>query len=57
MFLIFFAFISIIHKGPLKWPAGISLGVQWLRTCASTAGGTSVIPSQGTKIPHAYGHK
>ena len=27
--------------------------VQWLRLCASTAGGTGSIPSQGTKIPHA----
>ena len=26
--------------------------VQWLRFCASTAGGTGLIPGQGTKIPH-----
>ena len=32
---------------------GTSLGVQWLRLCPSTAGGTSLIPGQGTKIPHA----
>ena len=27
--------------------------VQWLRLCASTAGGTGSIPGQGTKIPQA----
>ena len=27
--------------------------VQWLRLCASTAGGMGLIPGQGTKIPHA----
>ena len=27
--------------------------VQWLRLCASTAGGTGSIPGRGTKIPHA----
>ena len=27
--------------------------VQWLRLCASTAGGTGSIPGQGTEIPHA----
>ena len=32
---------------------GTSLVVQWLRPCASTAGGTGLIPGQGTKIPHA----
>ena len=33
--------------------------VQWLRLCASTAGGTGLIPGWGTKIPHAvwYGQK
>ena len=30
-----------------------SLAVQWLRLHASTAGGTDLIPGQGTKIPHA----
>ena len=30
-----------------------SLAVQWLRLCASNAGGTSLIPGQRTKIPHA----
>ena len=32
---------------------GTSLLVQWLRLCASTAGGTGSIPEWGTKIPHA----
>ena len=27
--------------------------VQWLRFHPSTAGGTGLIPGQGTKIPHA----
>ena len=30
--------------------------VQWLRLCASTAGGAGSIPTQGTKIPHATWH-
>ena len=30
-----------------------SLAIQWLRLCASTAGGTGSIPGQGTKISHA----
>ena len=33
--------------------SGNSLAVQWLGLCASTAGGTGSIPSQGTKVPHA----
>ena len=38
---------------------GTSLAIQWLRLCASTAGGTGLIPGQGTKIPYAtqYGKK
>ena len=32
---------------------GTLVVVQWLRLCASTAGGRSSFPSQGTKIPHA----
>ena len=32
---------------------GISLVVQWLRLCTSTAGAVGSIPGQGTKIPHA----
>ena len=33
--------------------AGTSLGVQWLRLRTFTAKGRSLIPGQGTKIPHA----
>ena len=32
---------------------GNSLVVQWLGLCASTAGGTGLIPGQGTKILQA----
>ena len=32
---------------------GTSLVVQWLRLCASTAGGTGLIPGQETKTLHA----
>ena len=35
---------------------GTSLVVQWLRLCASDAGGTGSIPGRGTKIPHAVQH-
>ena len=31
---------------------GTSLVVQWLRLCASTAGGISLVPGQETKILH-----
>ena len=33
--------------------SGTSLVVQWLRLCASNAGGADSIPGRGTKIPHA----
>jgi len=38
---------------------GISLEVQWLRLCTSTAGDMGLIPDQGAKITHAmwHGHK
>ena len=32
---------------------GTSLVVQWLRLCASNAGGAGLMPSQGTNIPQA----
>ena len=32
---------------------GTSLVIQWLRLHASSAGGASLIPGQGTKISHA----
>ena len=34
---------------------GTFLVVQWLKLHHSNAGGTGLIPSQGTKIPHATG--
>ena len=37
----------------LKLIKGTSLAVQWLRLCVPKAEGTSSIPGQGTKIPHA----
>ena len=33
--------------------SGSSLAVQWVRLCASTAGGEGSIPGWGTMIPHA----
>ena len=38
---------------------GNSLAVQWLELLTSTAGGTGLIPGQGTKILQAmwHGHK
>ena len=35
---------------------GTSLAVQWLRPCASTAGGTGLIPGRGTRIPCTAPH-
>ena len=35
---------------------GTSLAVQWLRLCASTAGGMGLIPGWGTKMSHATWH-
>ena len=43
------------HLKQFKW--GISLGVRWLRLCASKVGGTGLIPGQGTKIPMPHGAK
>ena len=36
---------------------GTSLVFQWLKLCASNAGGVGLIPGQGTKIPHASWQK
>ena len=41
----------------LRVVIGSSLAVQWLVLHASTAGGTGLIPGQGTKIPHAMWQK
>ena len=46
-----------IHFNVLKWLFwGTFLEVQWLRLCASTAGGTGSTPGRGTAIPHAVRH-
>jgi len=39
-------------KYMIKIDLGIFLVVQWLRLCASTAGGVGLIPNWGTKILH-----
>ena len=49
---------SSLHLQDTLWVFKIqkpktSLVVQWLGFCASTAGDTSLISGQGTKIPHA----
>ena len=36
---------------------GTSLVVQWLRLCASYAGGLGSVPGQGTKISHAVWYR
>ena len=45
--------INVVLATFKKLSLKISLVVQWLKFCASTAGGTGSIPNQGTKIPHA----
>ena len=40
-----------------KEKMGTSLAVQWLRLCASNAGGMDSIPGWGTKIPHGVAKK
>ena len=45
-------FFCLDSKNPT---AGTSLVVQWLRLCASTAGGVGSIPGRGTKTPHDAG--
>ena len=59
-FLRFGGLIWQIQKGVMEGKPqkvwiyrGTSLAVQWLRLCASTAGGAGSIPGQGTTIPHA----
>ena len=41
---------------PTKVCLGTSLVVQWLRLCASNAGGVGLIPGWGMKIPHVSQH-
>ena len=45
-------YIFFYLKKKKKGTGGTSLTSQWLRLFASTAGGSSSILSQGTKIPH-----
>ena len=45
--------IIVEWHGFEKSDLGTSVVVQWLRLPASTAGGTGLIPGQGTKLPQA----
>ena len=46
--------MQIEDKATIRAWWGTSLAVQWLRLCASNAGGAGSIPGRGTKmIPHA----
>ena len=47
---------SLTTELGLNSATGTPLAVQWLRFCASTAEGAGLIPSWGTKIPHAVHH-
>ena len=38
----------------MKRSSGTFLAVQWLRLCASTAWGVSLIPGWVVKIPHSW---
>ena len=49
--IIYLCIYLFVHSN--KTWLGTFLAVQWLRPRASTAGGTGLIPVQGTKIPHA----
>ena len=53
--LFMLAFPKMKHLGInlTKYIQGTSLVVQWLRLCASIAGGMGLIPGWGTKILHA----
>ena len=44
--------LGLIKHGVLR----TSPEVQWLRLHVPSAGGTGLIPDQGTKIPHAMQH-
>ena len=46
-------FCDSVSFNILKQNCGTSLAVQWLGFHTSAARGTSSIPDQGTKIPHA----
>ena len=46
------SYIIIVLLSKLR-DEGTSLALQWLRLCASTAGGARLTPSREAKIPHA----
>ena len=48
-------YTEVVGHLPLTSSESTSLAVQWLRLCASTAGGAGSIPGQETRIPHALG--
>ena len=48
--------IQTAHTTQCQKTPVTTLAVQWLRLCTPTAGGTSSIPGQGTKIPYATQH-
>ena len=45
--------LQVTEHPPQKGSHRASLAIQWLRLCASSAGGTGSIPGRGTRIPHA----
>ena len=49
----------VTYQSGFKCIVGSSLVVQWLGLCASTAGGSGLIPDRGTEILQATqcGHK
>ena len=51
-----FRFSLVLTLCKIEAFVGTSLVVQWLGLHYSTAGGSCLIPGQGTKIPHATQH-
>ena len=45
--------LTPVRMAIIKKSTGTSLAVQWLPHHASNAGGTGLIPGQGTRIPQA----
>ena len=50
------ALSTVTSKKKKKKKHTTLLAVQWLRLCASNAGGLGWIAGWGTRIPHAMGH-
>ena len=46
----------MVHESGIKKISRDFLAVQWIRLCASNAGGVGSISGQGTKIPYALWH-